>query len=138
MQAMLPYNVALIAIATLFYTWRDVYVPRRKRSELLRDRAAKLLWAAAEHTPASPEQTPDEPAEETEPESAFLLFSNVECRACGGKHTYHLSSDSKRSGGTFEFTCPTSGRSAWIWWLNEPKPGDQVPDNSVALTWVQC
>lgn len=148
MQAMLPCNVALIVIATLFYTWRDVYVPRRKQSELVRDRVAKLLWRMAEHassdSPATnsaatelPEETADERPEETEPEAAFLLFSDVECRACGGRHAYHLPSDSKRSGGTFEYTCPSSGRSAWVWWLREPAFADQVPSGSVALTWVQ-
>ena len=29
MQAMLPFNLALLAIASLFYVWRDVYCPMK-------------------------------------------------------------------------------------------------------------
>ena len=39
-------NVACLAIASVYYSWRDVYVNRRKR-EQLRDRVAYMLWTAA-------------------------------------------------------------------------------------------
>jgi hypothetical protein len=39
-------NVACLAIATLYYSWRDVYVQRRKR-EKLHERVAYMLWVAA-------------------------------------------------------------------------------------------
>ncbi len=39
-------DLACLAIAALYYTWRDVYHHRRKR-EQLRDRVAYMLWAAA-------------------------------------------------------------------------------------------
>ncbi len=39
-------NVACIAIASMYYAWRDVYVNRRKR-EKLRERVAYMMWVAA-------------------------------------------------------------------------------------------
>lgn len=39
-------NLACLAIAALYYTWRDVYMHRRKR-ENLRERVAYMLWVAA-------------------------------------------------------------------------------------------
>lgn len=43
---LLACNLACLAIAALYYTWRDVYVHRRKR-EILHERVAYLLWVAA-------------------------------------------------------------------------------------------
>lgn len=42
-------NLACLAIACLYYTWRDVYVERRKRA-LLRERVAYMLWVTANRT----------------------------------------------------------------------------------------
>lgn len=39
-------DLACLAIAALFYTYRDVYQHRRKR-QLMRERVAYMLWAAA-------------------------------------------------------------------------------------------
>jgi hypothetical protein len=39
-------DLACLAIAALYYTWRDVYHLRRQR-EMLRERVAYMLWAAA-------------------------------------------------------------------------------------------
>ena len=39
-------NLACLAIAALYYTWRDVYLHRRKRVQL-RERVAYMLWVAA-------------------------------------------------------------------------------------------
>lgn len=39
-------NLACLAIAALYYTWRDVYLHKKKR-ELLRQRVAYMLWMAA-------------------------------------------------------------------------------------------
>ena len=39
-------NLACLAIAALYYTWRDVYVQRRKRTQI-RERVAYMLWVAA-------------------------------------------------------------------------------------------
>jgi hypothetical protein len=43
---LLACNIACLAIACLYYTWRDVYQQRRKR-ERLHDRVAYMLWVAA-------------------------------------------------------------------------------------------
>ncbi len=43
---LLACNIACLAIAGLYYTWRDGYVQRRKR-EQLHDRVAYMLWVAA-------------------------------------------------------------------------------------------
>lgn len=32
MQQMIPFNMALLAIAGIFYAWRDLYVPLRART----------------------------------------------------------------------------------------------------------
>lgn len=39
-------DLACLAIAALYYTYRDVYQHRRKRA-VLRERVAYMLWAAA-------------------------------------------------------------------------------------------
>jgi hypothetical protein len=39
-------NVACLAIATLYYSWRDVYLNRHKRARL-HERVAYMLWVAA-------------------------------------------------------------------------------------------
>jgi hypothetical protein len=43
---LLACNVACLAIAGLYYGWRDVYLQRRRR-ERLHDRVAYMLWVAA-------------------------------------------------------------------------------------------
>ncbi|GIW85629.1 MAG: hypothetical protein KatS3mg107_1289 [Gemmataceae bacterium] len=40
-------SLSCLAIAALYYLWRDVYLPRRKR-RLLRERVAYMLWVAAQ------------------------------------------------------------------------------------------
>ena len=39
-------NLACLMIAALYYTWRDVYLHRKKR-EKLHERVAYMLWVAA-------------------------------------------------------------------------------------------
>ncbi|HEV3385227.1 MAG TPA: hypothetical protein VG097_10435 [Gemmata sp.] len=39
-------NIACLAIATMYYAWRDIHLNRRKR-EQLRDRVAYMIWMAA-------------------------------------------------------------------------------------------
>ena len=46
MIQLLACNLAALAIASLYYTWRDVYLHRKKR-EQLHDRVAYMLWVAA-------------------------------------------------------------------------------------------
>jgi hypothetical protein len=43
---LLACNLACLAIAALYYGWRDVYLHRRKRQQL-HDRVAYMLWVAA-------------------------------------------------------------------------------------------
>ena len=58
-QNLIPCNLACLAIAALYYSWRDVYLRRShvremlREREVLRERVARLLWAAAnENAPA--------------------------------------------------------------------------------------
>jgi hypothetical protein len=44
---LLACNLACLAIASLYYAWRDVYMHRRKRAQL-HDRVAYMLWVAAQ------------------------------------------------------------------------------------------
>ncbi|QJW98857.1 hypothetical protein [Frigoriglobus tundricola] len=46
MFQLLACNVACLTIAGLYYTYRDVYLHRRKRAQL-NDRVAYMLWVAA-------------------------------------------------------------------------------------------
>lgn len=46
MVQLIACNLACLAIAALYYTWRDVYLHRRKR-EQLHERVAYMLWVAA-------------------------------------------------------------------------------------------
>ena len=48
---MITCNLACLAIAALYYTWRDVYLHRRKR-EQLRERVAYMLWVTASRAAA--------------------------------------------------------------------------------------
>jgi hypothetical protein len=41
-------NVAALAVAVIFYTWRGYFQIERKRRQLLRERVAFLLWAVAD------------------------------------------------------------------------------------------
>ena len=43
---LLACNIACLAIAGLYYAWRDGYQQRRKRARL-HDRVAYMLWVAA-------------------------------------------------------------------------------------------
>ncbi len=42
-------NFSALAIASLYYLWRDGYVARLRRSQVLRERVAYMLWSAAHH-----------------------------------------------------------------------------------------
>ena len=40
-------NLAALAIAALYYSWRDLYQARLLRERVLRERVAYMLWTAA-------------------------------------------------------------------------------------------
>lgn len=46
MFQLLACNLACLAIASVYYAWRDLYQHRRKRQRL-NDRVAYMLWVAA-------------------------------------------------------------------------------------------
>ncbi len=48
MVELLSCNVAVLAIAALYYAWKDRGVKAAARRQVLRQRVAYLLWAAAE------------------------------------------------------------------------------------------
>lgn len=58
MHTMLPVDLALLGIAMIFYTWRDLYLPGVRKLEMLRERAVlrkqfmSHLWADTEHKTA--------------------------------------------------------------------------------------
>jgi hypothetical protein len=41
-------NLTALAVATIFYGYRDRYVAQIHRAKLLRERIAYLLWATAQ------------------------------------------------------------------------------------------
>ena len=41
-------NVTALAIAAIFYAYRDGYVARLQRTKVLRERIAYMLWTAAQ------------------------------------------------------------------------------------------
>jgi hypothetical protein len=44
---MIACNVATLAIAVLYYAWRDAFVSRARQRRLLHERVSYMLWAAA-------------------------------------------------------------------------------------------
>jgi hypothetical protein len=48
MFQMVACNLAVLAIAMLFYAWRDGYLGRSRQSATLRERVAYMLWVAAQ------------------------------------------------------------------------------------------
>ncbi|MFO0811021.1 MAG: hypothetical protein U0746_20520 [Gemmataceae bacterium] len=42
-------NFTALAVAGLYYFWRDGYAARLRRSKLIRERVAYMLWTAAHH-----------------------------------------------------------------------------------------
>jgi len=47
MQTLIPCHLACLAIATLYYTWRDLYRPRVIAHKRLHERVAYMLWVIA-------------------------------------------------------------------------------------------
>lgn len=47
MLHLITLDLATLAIAGLFYAWRDVIVARRRKTTDLRKRVSMMLWAAA-------------------------------------------------------------------------------------------
>ncbi len=47
----MPYvalNLTAIAVASIFYAYRDGYVARLRRTQILRERVAYMIWSAAQ------------------------------------------------------------------------------------------
>ena len=40
-------NLAVLAIAVIYYAWRDGYLVRNHKDATLRDRVAYMIWVAA-------------------------------------------------------------------------------------------
>ena len=47
MVQMLSGYVAVLAVAAIYYAWRDGYAVRNRRRAVLNDRVAYMLWVAA-------------------------------------------------------------------------------------------
>ncbi len=47
MMQLLSCNLAALAIATLYYMWRDYYLVYMQRERQIRERVAYMLWTAA-------------------------------------------------------------------------------------------
>ena len=47
MPPIMSYQLASLAIAGLFYMWRDVWTRRLQHNKLLRERVAYMLWVVA-------------------------------------------------------------------------------------------
>ena len=43
MQNLIPISLAVLGIATIFYTWRDFYIPGVRKLEMLQERAAMRM-----------------------------------------------------------------------------------------------
>jgi len=43
------WNLTVLAIAAVFYAWRDGFIRRVTREKLLRDRVTYMLWVAAQY-----------------------------------------------------------------------------------------
>jgi membrane-bound metal-dependent hydrolase YbcI (DUF457 family) len=47
MFQMLMGYVAVLAVASIYYTWRDAYVAKHRKRAVLNERVALMLWTAA-------------------------------------------------------------------------------------------
>jgi hypothetical protein len=47
---MIPFNVAALAVASIFYLWRAYQSTMYQRQRILRERVAYMLWMAAAET----------------------------------------------------------------------------------------
>lgn len=47
MQQVICVNIAALAIASLYYLWRDRFAKHIQRQRVLRERVAYMLWCAA-------------------------------------------------------------------------------------------
>ncbi len=43
------WNLSVLAIAAVYYAWRDGFVRRVRREKVLRERIAYMLWVAAQY-----------------------------------------------------------------------------------------
>jgi hypothetical protein len=43
----LSLNLSALAVATLYYAWRDAYAARKRCKQILCERVAFMLWTAA-------------------------------------------------------------------------------------------
>lgn len=50
MFQMVSCNLTVLAIAIIYYAWRDGYLPRKHNNATLRDRVSYMLWVAAHRT----------------------------------------------------------------------------------------
>ena len=48
MYQLVTCNLAVLAIAMIFYAWRDAYVARSRKRATVKDRVAYMLWMAAQ------------------------------------------------------------------------------------------
>jgi hypothetical protein len=48
MLQLITCNLAVLIIAGLYYTWRDRFAKANEQRQVLRERVAYMLWAAAQ------------------------------------------------------------------------------------------
>lgn len=41
-------NLAALAVAAIYYGYRDLYLPQLRKQQVLRERVAYMLWTAAQ------------------------------------------------------------------------------------------
>jgi O-antigen/teichoic acid export membrane protein len=51
-------NVAALAVALIFYTWRSLDQLRQRRNRALRERVAYMLWIMATHGASKTREIP--------------------------------------------------------------------------------
>lgn len=42
-------NLSVLAIAVIYYAYRDLYLAKLRKEQQLRERVAYMLWCAADH-----------------------------------------------------------------------------------------
>jgi hypothetical protein len=47
MLQLITWNLSALAIAAIYYAWRDGYVAKHRKRQVLHQRVAYMLWVAA-------------------------------------------------------------------------------------------
>jgi hypothetical protein len=70
------------------------------------------------------------------PVAMTYMFADVACPVCGRSHTLYHQEDGPGRGASYSYVCPRSEVIVVYRPTRDPKPGTEVPDGAVPMTWL--